>query len=313
MQSVAREAKDAGKWLESDACFVFGFQHLQVTPGAPVLVRLRKRERGNDRKITVESDANSKSIITASVDRENMEFMRISKYKQGKHSDEQFVSKREHARAMSVLNTEIPSLVAMHSNLIGIDICNVKSLRGGTDIRQRTCIVFYCYLKGLIPIGEPPFPKSIGSIPTDVRESYAFAAGTTDYNNPIGMGCSIGAEGSGSAGSIGPFLILPGGERGFLTCAHNLFEIDTLLNYADGQLRIPKDTIKVMQPANIDTRSEESYQDADRLCGYVECLRFKKQDERNALDYAVVKTRRERHPVHYMTHPCLSEDESGGK
>ena len=312
MRCVAREAKDAGQWLESDACFVFGFKHLQLPPGLPVLVRLHNDEKGNNEEITVESDENSKSIMSAHVDRENIELRRISIHKQERQCDDCFVSKREHARAMSVLKTEIKRLVKIHSNLTGIDICNVKSLRGGTDIRQRTCIVFYCYLKGLIPIGEPPFPKSIGSIPTDVRESYAFAAGTKDYNNPLGMGCSIGAEGRTNAGSIGPFLTLPGGERGFLTCAHNLFDIDTLLNYADGQLRIPKDTIKVMQPANMDTRSEESYPDADRFCGYVECLRFKKQDERNALDYAVVKTRRERHPVHYMTHPCLSEDERGG-
>ncbi|XP_062590219.1 uncharacterized protein LOC134251817 [Saccostrea cucullata] len=126
--------------------------------------------------------------------------------------------------------SDIKSLFHRHSNITLINTSNVCSIgyksKTNAKIEWIPSIVIYCHIKGVIPIGEEAFPKSIGGHRVDVREAVCnFAV------KPVQLSEKIGTEGSTRFGTLGGFVTLQNPERQlFLTCAHVLFPINQLKN-----------------------------------------------------------------------------------
>ena len=121
-------------------------------------------------------------------------------------------------------------LFTNHSNLNMVSISKIKSKRFGREyhsISNETCITLYCDHKGLIPIGENEFPSQIGEHPTDVREGYCSLA-----SNELTHGETIKRPDLNKTGTIGGFVDLPNGRKGFLTCAHVLHTLDELKDHS---------------------------------------------------------------------------------
>ena len=81
----------------------------------------------------------------------------------------------------------------------------------------------YCaivHLKGIIPIGEEPFPPELDGFPVDVRESiFENYARPNDFLQPLMMGCKI-CTAYETSGSLGGIVVLKNGGLGCLTCCH---------------------------------------------------------------------------------------------
>ncbi|CAC5377529.1 unnamed protein product [Mytilus coruscus] len=88
-------------------------------------------------------------------------------------------------------------------------------------IKAEICIQFYCKRKGILPLGEQHFPDSIHGIPTDVIE------GTALMLSKLHIGDKIGPQ--TSTGTLGGFVKYLGFDC-FLTCAHVMYDLQTLLS-----------------------------------------------------------------------------------
>ncbi|OWF46577.1 uncharacterized protein LOC110455548 [Mizuhopecten yessoensis] len=187
-----------------------------------------------------------------------------------------------------------------HSNL---NVIRIHSVTYGNNI-EKPCIVLYCSTKGVVPLGEPDFPKRLeidehDSVDVIVRDGY-FRRGvgyereaSVAYHNTLKMGCNIGRltpeEGQQHlSGTLGPFVRFKD-EVGFLTCAHVLFQITNpseRFNFPDGA----SSTVEVVQPS-IDIEHPRS------ACGFVQKAIF--DPTRNpSIDVAVVQlTDDERKPT----------------
>ncbi|KAK3598315.1 hypothetical protein CHS0354_029224 [Potamilus streckersoni] len=163
-----------------------------------------------------------------------------------------------------LINEHGEYLFKMHSNLEAISASSIRSTKHG--IIKQTSIVLYCRLKGVIPYGEELFPEELKvdeqRYPTDIREGF-FSLGMIPaqrlpsnphphfVNNPLRMGCSIGASGFKFAGTLGPFVRIGANDIGFLTCAH-------VLGINSSRIQTP-----VVQPSD----NESVLPDGTRLCG----------------------------------------------
>lgn len=114
----------------------------------------------------------------------------------------------------------VNGLFNSHSNLVMISHSKIKS-SGYSDkslkVILEPCIVFYCRIKGVVPIKEQRFPTTLNSYKVDVRE--AFCIRTADKRS-LRMGDSIRSRNLESYGTIGGFVDLPQGGIGAITCAH---------------------------------------------------------------------------------------------
>lgn len=175
-----------------------------------------------------------------------------------------------------------------HSNLNVISGSAIKSMKSGSILKRKPCVVLYCSSKGYIPFDEDPFPKTLyvgkKDVDVDVREGY-FAlcpAGITmsEWNNPLRIGGSIGRKG-GLSGTLGPFVELSDGSLGFITCAH-VFQNDN-----------PGRNVEVVQPS-YSSFAGMDITDEDRKCGFLLHKVFNCNQE-VSVDAALVKVLK-RHP-----------------
>lgn len=114
-------------------------------------------------------------------------------------------------------------LYARYSNIIGIEIGNVKRI--DSPMKEGLGVVLYCLDKTLIPFGEKPLPKYIAEWPCEVLEDL-FMLGKcpntcSNYPEP---GCSIGIPSDEFFGSCG-FLYESKSKdnkykSGFFTASH---------------------------------------------------------------------------------------------
>ena len=121
------------------------------------------------------------------------------------------------------LNSNTEHLMNDHSNLLIISTSKVKSIRYGlpqASLKHKACVVLYVHVKGIIPLGEEPFPLELGGVPVDVRESIFEEYGRPDdYLEELMMGCKIATEYQ-TSGTLGGFVELKSGKVGCLTCCH---------------------------------------------------------------------------------------------
>ncbi|XP_013389014.1 uncharacterized protein LOC106157810 [Lingula anatina] len=188
-----------------------------------------------------------------------------------------------------------------HRNLTIISASPVK-VQGG-EITCKPCIVLYCRAKGVVPLGDPLFPKLIEGIPVDVREGFVslsmhnsapqtpenvhFGQNTTFYSNPLRMGCSIGLSKSIFTGTSGVF-VQQEGTLCFLTCSH--------------VLGIPPPAIEaeVCQPSDADVRTNNynkqdmASKDKSKVCGVVKNVYFDNygyKGKEYGIDAALIKVK----------------------
>ncbi|KAL3878066.1 hypothetical protein ACJMK2_035699 [Sinanodonta woodiana] len=173
------------------------------------------------------------------------------------------ISSEDLHRANSLINRHGEELFKRHTNLVAISPSSfLSSKRNGLKIEPS--IVLYCRMKGVIPIGEDHFPKTLeleGIImSTDIREGlFKFlmhkqqqSFRPMDRMDKLRMGCSIGRKNSKYSGTLGPF-VRKGSDVCFITCAHVIgFEIDYVLNRT------------IVQPGDGDSSEAR-----DRACGTV--------------------------------------------
>ncbi|OWF41670.1 hypothetical protein KP79_PYT18586 [Mizuhopecten yessoensis] len=155
-----------------------------------------------------------------------------------------------------IVRKHTPELMKKHSNLITISTSPVTSHRGG--IEKAACIVLYCSCKGIIPLGEPTFPRELDNIPVDVREGYIYFATAREFHDPLRLGCSIGVSGESKAGSIGVFVkeVATTDQYGLLTCGHVLLPGQELTDpHIRQKIRDSIVSIDVVQPSYMDDRS----------------------------------------------------------
>ena len=120
------------------------------------------------------------------------------------------------------------SIFDKHSNLNMVSISSLKSKRFGREyhtICRETCYTLYCDHKGFVPIREDEFPTHIGDYMTDVREGHCSFA-----SNELLHGETIKRSNLDKTGTLGGFVDLPNGHRGFLTCSHVLHTLDELIS-----------------------------------------------------------------------------------
>ncbi|XP_071154186.1 serine-rich adhesin for platelets-like isoform X3 [Mytilus edulis] len=172
------------------------------------------------------------------------------------------------------INGEEASIVfKQHRNLSLICPTIIKSKNYGSDhnLLQMHCIQLFCHRKGYIPLGENHFPSTINGLPTDILQGYGFFASTT-----LRIGDKIGNK--TTCGTLGGFYRFGGKLKCFLTCAHVLYSLSTLL--------APKDDM--CQNEEVDVFLDP-VQSSPRVCGSAIRGVFKHDDSsRTSVDAGIV-------------------------
>lgn len=137
----------------------------------------------------------------------------------------QEIDKEARQRVNEVIKRTSEKVFANHSNIIGIEISNVRS--ENNKMLHELCIALLCLDESIVPYGESPLPKSLGGYPCDIRREFVMF-GHGPSNQVLSIGCSIGIPSVELAGSVGFFVKSnnsPGFfKTGFLTAAHVAIE-----------------------------------------------------------------------------------------
>ncbi|XP_062598385.1 uncharacterized protein LOC134259798 isoform X1 [Saccostrea cucullata] len=116
----------------------------------------------------------------------------------------------------------INSLLQSHSNITGITTSSVlsRNYKPGKppNIEPVSCIVISCHTKGIIPMGEKPFPTNLNGYPVDVRESGAAISATRHPQIGDSIKSSTAEMGKGTLGGF----VFVGNKIYYLTAAHVL-------------------------------------------------------------------------------------------
>ncbi|XP_052090438.1 uncharacterized protein LOC127727061 [Mytilus californianus] len=139
------------------------------------------------------------------------------------------ISDNNGSSSSSLLMNQIDGQIAstmfeQHRNLSLICPSFMKSTNYGFDhkVSQTFCIQLFCKRKGYIPLGENHFPSIIKGQLTDVLQGHSYLAST-----PLRIGDKIGTD--TMCGTLGGFYRIAGKFKCFLTCAHVLYSLPTLL------------------------------------------------------------------------------------
>ncbi|XP_069102696.1 uncharacterized protein [Argopecten irradians] len=193
--------------------------------------------------------------------------------------EEPGLTQEENDRMEGVIKANSVSLWKNHGNLNGIRPSAVRT-RGGKAYREN-CIVLCCQYKGFLSGREKPYPAMLsdGSVcfAVDVREDFtkSMANHSSDRLEPLACGGQMisSCRANNRFGTIGPFVQLPDGQTGFLTCAH---VIDN--NPAFGVQKDNNYNNLVYQPGR----------ESGNLCGEVVEMKFKPSGY-PSMDAAIVK------------------------
>ncbi|CAC5426747.1 unnamed protein product [Mytilus coruscus] len=170
------------------------------------------------------------------------------------------------------------SLFDNHSNLTLIcsSVIRSKGMPFNHKLESVQCIQLYCTFKGVIPVGESHFPSSVCHYPTDVIEGCPVLATQIKIGDKVGTTDSLGQFKSN--GTLGGFLKHLGFSC-FLTCAHVVFDLETLLG------RIPND----IDNKGIDVFTPSPHNAIPIRCGRVLRRVFEHSDkDKTSIDAALV-------------------------
>ena len=137
-----------------------------------------------------------------------------------------------HHIKVNISNTTAKKLFDSHSNLALIcpSVQRSFSFARKHEVKNELCIQLYCKLKGILPLGEIHFPDSIHGIPTDVID------GEACFICKLRIGDKIGQQ--TSTGTLGGFVQYLDFEC-FLTCAHVMYDVQTLLGSSSNFAQLP--------------------------------------------------------------------------
>lgn len=120
-----------------------------------------------------------------------------------------------------VINRHAEKVFANHSNIIGMEISNMRS--DNHKMVNELCIVLLCLDASILPFGESPLPKNLEDYPCDFRRDIITFGHCVNCQS-LNIGCSIGIPSVQSAGSVGFFVKSNDSKdvftSGFLTAAH---------------------------------------------------------------------------------------------
>lgn len=124
---------------------------------------------------------------------------------------------------VNISKEKAESLFYRHTNLslICASVHRSISFQKKHIVKADIGIQFYCKRKGILPLGEQHFPDSIHGIPTDVIEGKAIMLSKLHVGDKIGPPTSTG--------TLGGFVKYLGFDC-FLTCAHVMYDLQTLLS-----------------------------------------------------------------------------------
>jgi hypothetical protein len=207
------------------------------------------------------------------------------------------------------LSFHAEALMKTHRNLEAVKVSFVQP-KDVNLVQSKLCIVLYCRAKGYIPYGDLCFPRTLihpiknKVFRTDVREGFfsfcPFCAGrSTDFNQKIALGCSIGENGGKHAATLGPFVkIKETNETCFLTVRHVFAPPSRTDDSIVG--------VKVVQPADVHlppNTDTESTGLPNRQCGEVKTSHIGGQ-----IDACLVKISQDRLPTSGQLIQMTKED-----
>lgn len=150
---------------------------------------------------------------------------------------------------IQINSKDVAALFEAHTNITMIrtsNVCYQENDEKEIYIARMPCVVIFCRVKGVIPLGENAFPVCLSCYKVDVREGVcSFAA------NPLQIGEGIQSKMADGFGTLGGFVDIDSKRKGFLTCAHVVFREDILKR---GKV---KETIKRCE-VTISERSENT-------------------------------------------------------
>lgn len=123
-----------------------------------------------------------------------------------------------------ISNQKAQTLFLKHNNLglICPSIERSRCFSSKHSISDERCIQFHCIKKGIIPIGNEHFPNSINGCPTDVIEAQPLLLSNLRIGDKVGP--------KTLTGTLGGFLKYRDVNDCFLTCAHVMYDVKSLLN-----------------------------------------------------------------------------------
>lgn len=124
----------------------------------------------------------------------------------------------------TVSSEEAKQLFIAHTNLTLVCKSSFKST--GFQMKkhkviEQSCVQLYCKRKGLIPIGENHFPKTLNGLQTDILE------GCPNLLTKLKIGNKVGRDNDLKRGTLGGFVEVRG-VKAFLTCLHVFLSTDEL-------------------------------------------------------------------------------------
>lgn len=135
---------------------------------------------------------------------------------------------------VGISNETAQNLFLNHKNL-GLICPSIGKSRHFTSkrhaITDELCIQLHCTKKGIIPIGNEHFPSTINGCPTDVIESQPYLLSN------LRIGDTIGPQ--TSTGTLGGFVRYLDVFDCFLTCAHVMYDLKTLLESSSNFAKLP--------------------------------------------------------------------------
>lgn len=99
------------------------------------------------------------------------------------------------------------------------------------NIMDELCIQLHCSKKRIIPIGNEHFPKTINGCPTDVIESHPYLLSNLRIGDKVGPRTNTG--------TLGGFVKYLDFFDCFLTCAHVMYDLRTLLEPSSNFAKLP--------------------------------------------------------------------------
>lgn len=135
---------------------------------------------------------------------------------------------------VGISNETAENLFFTHNNLGLICPSIVKSRYFSSErhtITDELCIQLHCTKKGIIPIGNEHFPSTLNGCPTDVIESQPYLLSNLRIGDKIGP--------QTSTGTLGGFVRYLDVFDCFLTCAHVMYDLKTLLESSSNFAKLP--------------------------------------------------------------------------
>lgn len=212
---------------------------------------------------------NVKHIINDNIDKN--ECKKIHKKLQTSLSEVHFLNK------VVISGVDAKTVFTEHSNLTLICKSAFKSkgfLKNEHEFVDIPCVQLYCKSKGVIPVGESHFPKTICGLQTDILE------GSPCYLAGVRVGDEIGTD-EFKRGTLGGFLLIRG-VKTFLTCLHVFLNVDELsadnISLNDEKLSMVK-----LYPRNSAVQNSHE-------CGYIRDIAFQVDNEKEtSIDAALIE------------------------